>query len=270
LTSISQNKNRLFSDIGVVLWRRPGRALPNAGVVFSMRAETQLERPFSSFALSTKNEEGNPDEIRIPQKRSLLLLGRVGMRWQSKSNSFEIGGQYGRELRALRGYRFDNPGGSPFECLVESGRPLGKCIEDNSTLAGPISVNSIPNALIQGRPRAGIYWNHAFSIPISSKLKYEVTQDADYFFVNFADSSTIDTRFRFNGKNSIQWAIWPNFSIGPTLEILMFRNQKEFSPVLQETIGGKFLFQRTIGIEAKINFDIFNRREKLAQIIARP
>jgi hypothetical protein len=50
----------------------------------------------------------------------------------------------------------------------------------------------------------------------------------------------------------------------------MFRNQKEFSPVLQETIGGKFLFQRTIGIEAKINFDIFNRREKLAQIIARP
>jgi hypothetical protein len=115
-----------------------------------------------------------------------------------------------------------------------------------------------------------MYWNHAFSIPISSKLKYEVTQDADYFFVNFADSSTIDTRFRFNGKNSIQWAIWPNFSIGPTLEILMFRNQKEFSPVLQETIGGKFLFQRTIGIEAKINFDIFNRREKLAQIIARP
>jgi hypothetical protein len=267
LTSISQNKNRLFSDVGVVLWRRPGRALPNAGVVLSAHAETQLERPFSSFQLNTGNDE---DQIRIFRKRSLTLLARIGMRWQSRSNSFEIGGQWGREMRALKGYRFDNPDGSSFECLVASGRTLGKCIDDNSEPPDdPITMNSVGNALIQGRPRAGIYWNHAFSIPFGPKLKYEVTQDADFFFVTFARNTTVDTRFRYNAKNSVKWTIWPNFSIGPTLELLMFQNHKGFDPVLQEQTGRKFLFQRTFGIEAKVNFDIFNRREKLAQIISR-
>jgi hypothetical protein len=213
---------------------------------------------------------GDPEEIRVSHKRSLLLLGRVGMRWQNKSNVFEIGGQAGREMRALRGYRFDTPGREPFECPVESGRSLAKCIEDNSKADGPISVNSTRNVMVEGRPRAGMYWNSVFSIPFTPKVKYEVTQDADYFFVNFADRSTIDTKFRYNAKNSLRLMIWPNFSIGPTVEFLMFQNHREFDPLSQKTVGGKFLFQRTIGIETKINFDIFNRREKLTQIVSRP
>ena len=267
LTSVTQNKNRLFSDIGLVLWRRPGRALPNVGAVFSVRGETQLEKPFSSFALNTGNPE---DQIRIFQKRSLLLLGRLGMRWQNKSNSFEIGGQFGREMRALRGYRFDIPGRESVECLVEAGRTLAKCIEDNSKPPdGAITLNSTANAMVQGRPRGGMYWTHTLSIPFTSKLKYEVTQDADFFFVNFARSTTVDTRFRYNSKNSVKFMIWSNFSIGPTLDILMFQNHSQFDPVRQRSIGRNFLFQRTLGIETKINFDIFNRREKWSQIVGK-
>jgi hypothetical protein len=53
--------------------------------------------------------------------------------------------------------------------------------------------------------------------------------------------------------------IWPNFSIGPTLELFMYQNK----------VNRNFLFQRTLGIETKLSFDIFNRREKKSQVIAR-
>lgn len=255
-TGISLNTNRLFGDMGVVWWRQPGREFPNIGIVSSVRGETQLERPFSAFNLSTEAE----NQIRITQRRGLLLLGRLGVRWQNRSNSLEIGAQGGREMRALRGYRFENPGGTSFECLVNSAQTLGECITENSKPPdGLITASSIPSALLQARPRAGIYWNQRFSFPILSNLKWEFTQDADFFFVNFARDTSIDTRFRFNSKNRLSFMIWKNFSIGPVLDLFMYQNK----------VNRNFLFQRSIGIETNISFDIFNRREKKAQIIDR-
>jgi hypothetical protein len=51
--------------------------------------------------------------------------------------------------------------------------------------------------------------------------------------------------------------IWKNFSIGPALDLFMYQNK----------VNRNFLFQRSFGIETNISFDIFNRREKKAQII---
>jgi len=255
-TGISLNKNRFFGDIGLVLWRRPGREFPNTGVVFSLHGETQLEAPFSAFNLNTPEAE----QIRITQKRGALALGRLGFRWENRTNTFEIGGQGGREFRALRGYHFENPGDDDVECLVNSAQTLSACINDKSESPnGLITANSIPTALLQARPRAGMYWNHTLSFPLGSRMKYELTQDADFFFVNFHLDTTIDTRFRYNSKNRLSFLIWPNFSIGPTLELFMYQNK----------VNRNFLFQRTLGIETKLNFDIFNRREKKAQVIAR-
>jgi len=255
-TGISLNKNKLFLDGGLVFWRHPGRELPNLGAVLSIHTETQPEAPFSAFNLNTDAKE----QIRITQKRGLLALGRLGLRWQNRNNAAEVGAQFGREFRALRGYHFENPGDNDPECLVTSTQTLGDCINEKSkTSAGLILPTSTPSALLQGRPRAGIYWNHKLSFPIWSKMKYEVTQDADFFFVKFHRDTSIDTRFRYNSKNSLGFMIWPNFSIGPTLELLMYQNKGK----------GNFLFQRTLGIEMKFNFDILNRREKLAQIRSR-
>lgn len=254
--SISQIRNKLFGDIGLVFWRRPGRAVPNLGAVFSVHGETQLQQPFSTFTLGTPAG----DQKRISQGRSLLLLGRLGMRWQNKANSLEVGGQFGRETKALRGYRFENQG-VVFECLVSSTQTLSDCIKVNSTPPGGlITVDSRATALLQGRPRAGIYLNHAFSIPFSAKVKYEVTQDADFFFINFHRDTTIDTRFRYQSKNRLSFMVWPNFSIGPTLDLLLYQNK----------VNRSFLFQRQFGIETKLSFEIFNRREKGAQIKQEP
>jgi hypothetical protein len=182
----------------------------------------------------------------------------LGLRWQNRSNSFEIGAQGGREMRGLRGYHFENPGATNFECLVNSAQTLGDCISENSKPAvGLIAASSIPSALLQPRPRAGIYWNQRFTFPILSNLKWEVTQDADFFFVNFARDNSIDTRFRYNSKNRLSFMIWKNFSIGPALDLFMYQNK----------VNRNFLFQRSFGIETNISFDIFNRREKKAQII---
>ncbi len=253
---ISQVKNRVFTDMGFVFWKRPGRALPNLGAVLSVHGETQLQQPFSIFKLSTAAD----DQRRINQPRSLLMLGRVGMRWQSKSNMVEVGGQLGRELRALKGYRFEGPAGT-FECLADSAQTIGDCISTNSKPpGGVITADSTATALVQGRPRAGIYWSHTLSIPIIDRLKYEVTQDADFFFVNFHNDTSIDTRFRYSSTNRLSLMVWPNFSIGPTLDILMFQNKR----------NRNFLFQRQFGFETKLNFDIFNRREKYVQIKHKP
>jgi hypothetical protein len=86
-----------------------------------------------------------------------------------------------------------------------------------------------------------------------------VTQDADFFFVKFDRDTTIDTRFRYNSKNRLSFMIWPNFSIGPALDLFMYQNK----------VNRNFLFQRTLGVEMKLYFDVFNRREKKAQVIAR-
>jgi len=255
-TGISLNKNRVFVDGGLVWWRHAGRELPNFGPVFSVHGETQLERPFSAFNLNT--DEG--EQVRIPQKRGALLLGRLGFRWQNRTNTAEAGVQFGREFRALRGFRFDNPGDDDQECLVNSAQTLESCIDFKSgPLERSITANSTPSALLQARPRAGIYWNHKFSFPIGSKIKYEATQDADFFFVRFHQDTSIDTRLRYNSKNSLRFMIWSNFSIGPALELFIYQNK----------VNGNFLFQRTLGIETTLNFDVFNRREKKAQIISR-
>ena len=90
-------------------------------------------------------------------------------------------------------------------------------------------------------------------------MKYEAKQDADFFFVKFHEDTTIDTRFRYNSKNSLLFTIWPNFSIGPMMELFMYQNK----------VNGNFLFQRQFGVVTKISFDIINRREKKAQVISR-
>ena len=255
-TGISLNKNKMFADIGVVWWRRPGREFPNVGLVSYLHGETQLEQPFSAFNLSTEAE----DQVRITQKRGLLLLGRLGVRWENRLNYFEVGWQAGREMRALRGYLFENAGGTDVECLVNSAQTLGDCIAENSKPPnGLITSSSVPSALLQGRPRVGMYWNHGFVFPILKSLKYEFTQDADFFFVHFHRDTSIDTRFRYNAKSRLSFMIWKNFSIGPALDLFMYQNK----------VNRSFLFQRSFGIETKVSFDIFNRREKGAQIIDR-
>ncbi len=254
---ISQITNRVFSETGLVLWRKPGRSLPNLGINLSLYTETQLQRPYSVFSLAS----GDP--LRITQGRSLAVLPRLGIRWQNTVNAFELGAQYGREINALEGYRF-NTEGVVVECAANSQQTFSDCIAENSDPdnGGSITKDSEVTPLLADRPRAGLYWktNFAFELPFTSKVKYEMEQTGDFFFVNFGRDTTVDTRFRNISKHRLSFIIWPSVSIGPTLDLLMFQNK----------INKDFLFQRQFGIETKISFDLFNRREKDVQLKHKP
>lgn len=252
---ISQAKNRLFSETGLVVWRTPGRSLPNLGLNFSIYAETQVTRPFSDFDLTSG------DKIRITQNRSLQLLPRFGLRWQGLANSAEIGIQAGEEINALSGYQFTTPGGV-VECLAKDAPSFSKCIADNSDpdKGGLITKDTPHSVVADDRPRAGMYWKVVLSRPITSKIKYELEDTGDFFFVNFGKDTTVDTRLRIIQKHRLSFVIWPSVTIGPALDLLIYQNK----------VNRDLLFQRQFGFETNISFDIFNRRERGVQLKHKP
>ena len=254
---ISQLKNRVSGDVGLVWNIKGGRAKDHVGLAFALHTEAPLERPFTNFTLGTS------DTLKITQNRSVLLLQRTGLRWQNGTNFFEVGGQAGREINALGGYRF-NTNGSTFDCLPTAAQTLAACITKFSTppMTG-ITKNSVATAIVQDRTRAGVYWKYGLSIPFGSKVKYELNQgenqEADFFF-NFHQDNAADTRFLDRSKQSLKFTIFPSLSIGPSLQLLLYRNK----------VNHDFLFQKQFGFEANFSFNLSNHRERMVQIKHKP
>jgi len=122
-----------------------------------------------------------------------------------------------------------------------------------------ITKNSVGSAILKTRPRAGLYWKTGFALPFGDKIKYELT-DLGNFFFNFSGDNSTDTRYWDKSKHSLKFTIFPSFSIGPSLELLLYKNK----------INRDFLLQRQFGFEASFAFDLFNRREKGVQIKHKP
>jgi hypothetical protein len=251
---ISQISNRVFGD-GGFFWRRPGRSFPNVGLSISLHTETQLQQPFSTFTLNNETQ----DLFKIYQPRSLALSPRVGLRWENREHFAEIGVQGGREFDTLLGYRFATTGGE-VECLANSARTFAKCIADNSKTAEGITKDTLVTVVTQDRPRAGLYWKTNLGIPFGPKVKYVLDEEADFLFVNFHQDTSLDTRFRDISKHTLSFSIWPSVSIGPTLRLLFYQNK----------VNRDFLIQKEFGIETKVSFDIFNRRETGVQFKNKP
>ncbi len=250
---VSQKTNRLTGEAGYVQNIRGGRSQKRMGINFSFYVETQLQRPFTDFTL------GTGELLKVTQSRSVLLLPRIGLRWQKGSNSFEGGLQAGREVNALAGYRFTT-NGSTVECLPNVAETFADCIKRLSKPpATAISKDSASSALLLNRPRAGFYWKSSLSILFSKKVTYELTQTADFFF-NFSQDNATDARYRDESKNSLKFNIFPSFYIGPSFRWLLYENK----------INKKFLFQREFGFETTFSFNLFNHREKVVQIRNKP
>ena len=163
-------------------------------------------------------------------------------------------------MHALGGYRFTTQGVLD-ECLPSAAKTLAACIKSKSTPpTATITKNSEAKPILENRWRAGAYWKFSFSVPLTSKIKYDLTQEADFFFVNFHRDNATDTRYRDLSRNSIKFAIWPSFSIGPTLQLLFYQNK----------VNRDFLFQKQFGLEATVSFDLFNSREKAVQLKHKP
>jgi hypothetical protein len=244
---ILQIENRGTGGIGLIQNLRGGRSVTRVGVALYVRAEVPLQKPFSTFSLSAQ------DRLRVTQDRNLLVLPRLGLRWQNRDNSFEGGVQGGREINAFAGYSF-NTNGTVASCTPNPAETFAACV-NRLIKAGTVTKNSVASAILENRPRTGLYSRLNLTVPFTDKVKYVLSEEGDFFF-NFHGDNSIDTRLRDISKHSLKFAIWPSFSIGPSLQILLYRNK----------VNGDFLFQRQFGFETTLSFDLFNHREKMVQI----
>lgn len=262
---IVQSNNRVTGDVGVIFNLKGGRSKERLGLAVSLRGETSVERPFGLFFLATKtpvNDTEVTDRLRISQRRSLTLLPRVGLRWQHGLNSFEIGGQAGREFRALAGYQF-NTQGVIANCPLSAEKKVADCIKEKSKPPNAtITKGSDAQALLHNRPRAGFYSNWSFSLQLG-RAKYETSGEAD-FFAKFGQDNETDTRYRVFWKHALKFPILPSLSIGPSIDFFRYLNKLD-SDLVSE-LDRKPLFQTQAGFEATFTFDLFNRREKSVQI----
>jgi hypothetical protein len=265
---VTQSTNRLTSDLGFLWNLSGGRSAVRWGPVFTVRAETQLAPPFTKFDLnSTNTTTGRTDQFKIPRGRSVMVMPRFGLRHQNRTNMFEAGYEIGKEYNVLMGYKFVTNGTS-VTCTPQANKSLDKCIKDGIK-AGTITKDSQVFPAHRDRPRTGFYWKWNASIPLNDKLKFELSDEGDWYFADPRMDLLTDTRLRDIFKSSLKFTVFPNFTIGPSLNLLLYRNQKGLDEKFQP-IGGDFLSQKTFGFEASYSFNWFNRREAGVQIRNKP
>src|ERR1043165_2036550 len=248
---IDQLENRLTPEAGIVRNLLGGRGQSRLGATFTFHTEIPLAKPFTVFKLS------GDDKLKVTQPRRFLILPRLGLRWQNDTNYLEAGGQVGREYKALREYRFDT---TTEVCGPNAEETFGDCITRlNKTTPASVTINTAVTPVVERRNRAGLYWKGVLSIPLWSKTKYEFSDEGNFFFNAHGDNVT-DTRIWDNQKHSLKFEIFSSLSIGPSYQLIFFRNK----------INRDLLVQRTFGIETTFAFDIFNRRETDVQFKHKP
>lgn len=276
---VTQSTNRLTTDLGFVWNLSGGRSAVRWGPVFTLRAETQLAPPFTRFDLNSTNPAtGLTDQLELPRGRSVMVMPRFGLRHQNRTNMFEAGFEKGKEFNVLMGYEFVT-NGVPVTCTPQANKSIDKCIKDGIK-NGKITKDSQVFSAHEDRPRMGFYWKWNASIPLHEKVKLELSDEGDWYFADPRMDLLTDTRFRDIFKSSLKFQVFPNFSIGPKLDLLLYRNQKALDSSVKlmgvqkdldlKPIGGDFLSQKTFGFEASYSFNWFNRRESGVQLKSKP
>jgi 5'-nucleotidase, C-terminal domain len=261
-----QITNRFTVDPGW-LWRYPGRGKPHFATVFSIHLETPFRRPVDTFFLSSRtvvdpvNNISIRDRLEISQERGFLVLPRAGLRWQNRDTTyFEVGFQRGKEYDAFTGYQFVT-GNVTTTCVPDAKKTIVSCIEDKSKPPNPtITKDSVATAILMNRPRSGFYWKGSYTLPFGRKVKYEFSDEGDFFAKNFDSDLVTDTRFRDYSKHSLKFFVWPNLSFGPALNLLLYQNK----------INKNWLTQKQFTLEATMSFDFYNWREKSVQFRNKP
>jgi hypothetical protein len=278
---VTLGPNRLTGDLGFLWNKWGGRSAVRWGPVFTLHGETQLASPFNRFDLNTKDPvTGLTDQLKVSPERSVLVMGRAGLKHQRGANKFEGGFEYGREFNVLMGYEFVTGGvPDPLTCTLQPNKSLKACIKDGIS-NGKITKDSQVLKAHTGRRRMGFYWKWNATIPLHEKVSWELSDEGDWYFADPRNDLLTDTRFRDIFKTSIKFQVFPNFSIGPKLDLLLYRNQKALDSSVKlmgvqkdlnlNPIGFDFLSQKTFGFEASYSFNWFNRRESGVQFKNKP
>lgn len=263
---INQIANLGAFDISYAYSWKNGRAPEHYDWVLTSHFETPLTRPFNTFDLATKHPGPHPqeqitDHLRFELDRNYTELIRPGIRWKKRVSSIEMGPEWGHEWNAVQQIDFFTNGVLTVPCTATATLTIGQCIKKAlNTDPNAITPNSSVGTHRIGQDHAGAYWNLNLTVPFHSRFSYVLTDKADWFFVKYQSEPSTATLFRDVEQHQLKFIIFPSFSIGPEVDVLMFQNKSV--PGLK----GHFLAQEQFIVKAQFAFELANWRKKWTQI----
>lgn len=234
---------------------------------FSEHFETPLTSAFNAFTLNATHtgEHGETikDQLRFHIDRSYTLLTRPGVRWKKRVSSIEFGPEWGHEWNALTGINFTT-GPTFVPCPAIATQTIGQCFKANVNAMRPTTVVTTTR---NGQDHTGTYWKVNITVPFHPRISYVLTDTGDWFFVRYSTETSTTTLFRDFSQHQLKLTIFPSLSIGPELDVLLYRN-KTVGPVAPSAapLRGHFLFQDQLIMKAQWSFDLFNKHEMPKQI----
>lgn len=246
-------------DIGYAyLWH--GAGPEHTESVLTLHFETPLARTFTAFPLATTHTgphgEQIRDQIRFALDRSYTEFVRPGFRWLRRRSSLEFGPEWAHEWNALEQIDFIT-NGTVTPCSATAAQPISQCL-GNAIRTNPqaITPNSEVDAKRLGRDHAGIYWKLNLTITFHPKVSYVFTDAGDWFLFQFHTDNSTDTFFRDYSQHQLKFNVFPNFSIGPEVDLLFYQNKAVGA------LRGHFLRQDQAIMKAQFSFDLFNHRKR--------
>ena len=224
LTTFS--KNQFATDSGVFwhpgwLWRPAGhKYFDKIGIVFEpLHFDTQIAR--QSFDLAAVYDPAGTGNILIPAislplARVRNILQRIAFRTESDKNHLEVGYQGGWERNALESLT-TNLGTCP--ALI-----ITLCLETQELQPGFL-VSSISQSL-GTRERHGPYADLDWTWPLIWRLGFRTQESFAYYGPAHLDSA-IDTLYRNDVTETLNFQLFPNLNIGPSLERFDYENKIE-------------------------------------------
>jgi hypothetical protein len=215
---ITRSKNQGAVDAGF-FWHPGGhKYFDKLGMVLEpIHFDTQLAPQELQFP-AVYNTAGGivVPAINLSLPRNRNLLQRLAFRAESAKSHFEMGYQGGWEPNASESLN-DNVG----SC---SALTVTLCVETQEANMG-FEANSISQARAT-RERHGPYADLDWTWPLIWKLGFRTQDSFQYFGPAHLDNS-IDTLYRNDATETLTFQLWPNLSVGPSLERFDYENKIE-------------------------------------------
>jgi hypothetical protein len=220
------SKNQFGADLGFywhpgLLWRPTGhKYFDKVGLVLEpLHFDTQIAAeslPFAAVYDPTGSGNALIPAISVPLPRNRNILQRIAFRTESDKNHFEAGYQGGWERGALESLT-TNLGICP--ALI-----ITLCLETQELQPGFLA-NSVSETQAT-RERHGPYADLDWTLPLLWKLGFRIQDSFDYYGPAHLDNA-IDTLYRNDATETLNFKLLPNLNIGPSLERFDYENKIE-------------------------------------------
>lgn len=214
---VSLSKNQFAVDSGF-FWHRGHKYFDKLGLVWEpFHFDTQIAQQDLQFAaLYTPTGSPMVPAISLPLARNRNFFQRLAYRSESDKNHFEIGYQAGWELNALESLN-TNLG----SCSAVT---ITLCLDTKEAQTGFLADSL--HQVLATRTRQGPYADLDWSWPVFWKLSVR-TQDSFAYYGPAHLDNAIDTLYRNDATETLNFKLLPNLTFGPALERFDYENKVE-------------------------------------------